>query len=110
MSNWLTKSGLIMLFLMFSSVALALRCGNALITTGDYRTTVLKKCGEPDDRISYTREVGAAQRVVKGKEEYYTHTIYVEEWIYDRGPQDFVYSVKIENGRVISVESEKEFF
>lgn len=80
--------------------ALALRCGNQLVTIGDSKVEVLAKCGEPmlkDQREEWREEVdGTTKRRV---------TTTVDEWTYNFGPGEFVQFLRFENGRVVEVTS-----
>lgn len=94
------------------------RCGNDLVSPGDSVEDVLLRCGEP----SYRHATGARgrSRTIKRKNggasgDESTHgslsskrkrtvsrTVYEEEvaetWYYNRGPDDFVYSLHFEGG------------
>lgn len=72
------------------------RCKNGLVSRNDTMAEVIKKCGQP----SLTN---------KREETYYRSgalIIYtVEEWTYNEGPNEFMYLLRFENGRVARIES-----
>jgi hypothetical protein len=57
----------------------AMRCGNALVLTGDQQVEVLGKCGEPD-------------------------FITVEGWAYNFGPDQFIHYLRFASGRLTAIE------
>ena len=83
----------------------ALRCGSALVSTGERKMEVLSKCGDPsniDRRTEYliigagppglinTPPVGQVGQVYLPVE--------VEEWTYNFGPHQFMQLLRFENG------------
>jgi hypothetical protein len=72
--------------------ALALRCGGSLVSVGDVRLEVAAKCGEPSEKTLYyeERKIGRSTRIVP-----------VEVWIYNFGPQRFVYFLTFEKGKLV---------
>ncbi|MFW6324218.1 MAG: DUF2845 domain-containing protein [Desulfovibrionales bacterium] len=84
--------GMILSFIAFRPEAVhAFRCGNELIRQGDTRLFVLKHCGEPADRLAYVVEKKRNHTVIK---------VFMEEWTYNLGPQEFLYILTFANGRV----------
>ncbi len=80
------------------------RCGK-MLDIGDRKIEVLIKCGEPtlkDVRI----EERVDERFDKDNNIHEDRTVEVttEEWSYNFGPHSFLQFIKIENGRVISIE------
>jgi hypothetical protein len=67
------------------------RCGSTLIELGESNYRVLDKCGLP----SAKEGVGAASS--------YASPPGVETWIYNRGPTDFVYRLKFQDGSLVNI-------
>ena len=86
----LPLSALVLFWLIFSaSGALSFYCGNYLVSEGDTMAEVLLKCGEP-----FFKD----QHVEKEREDDRTVYVVVDEWIYNFGPQDWLYSLTFRNG------------
>jgi hypothetical protein len=77
-----------------------MRCSNGIVSINDTMPEVVKKCGPPvfQDRRDETRSFG--QRHDRTYE-----TITVDSWTYNFGPQEFMYEVTFQNGRVARIES-----
>lgn len=77
-----------------------MRCRNGIVSIGDTMPDVIKKCGSPafQDRREETSSYGSRH----GRS---YETVTVDEWTYNFGPQEFVYSVTFRNGRVAKIES-----
>lgn len=76
-----------------------LRCGSALISTGDLASEIRDKCGEPfsADLLGY-REV----RDYYG----YISEVAIEEWVY--GPRSgMYYFLRLEGNRLVRIESKR---
>lgn len=92
------------LMLIFSSPALAMRCNQYLVYEGDTKYIVLKKCGEPLSKDVYSdpeilfNAYGVPFGVADG--------VY-EVWTYQRSPNEFLYEVLFENGRVRSISANR---
>lgn len=103
--------------LLLAAVAQALdtdfRCGNEIISVGDRKFDVLRKCGEPvnvDVRQEIrTRTLGP---VVFGPEKriqvypapfQVDELVTVEEWEYNSGPSKFIRYLTFENGSLVSI-------
>jgi hypothetical protein len=71
-------------------------CRNGIASKGDLIVEVLKKCGQPAQK--YQRE--ETRIVTKG-----ISIVTVDEWIFNFGPNEFMYSLRFENGRVARIES-----
>jgi hypothetical protein len=104
-----TSALALLLFLLFSHSAYALRCGHALVQVGDRKHDVVKKCGKPDaiDEHSEVRAVqnsatiasGYSNNALKFGQRYYGQIdISVEEWTYDFGRSRFQQLLRFENG------------
>jgi hypothetical protein len=108
-----TLISIIILLLAFSQVRAAdLRCGTRIITPGDRKYDVLRKCGEPSnvtswDEIRTKKEFGAGvldpdpgfRRWPLLVEELVT----IEEWEYNLGPNQFIRYLVFENNRLIRI-------
>ena len=107
---------LILLFGMVES-ALALRCGNKLVSEGDYIEEVRVRCGDPIAIDTYTIlrdqrfSSSGHYRLIKHdnlhsdraiNHNIVTHTIqievFVEEWVYNFGPRRLLRRLHFENG------------
>lgn len=86
------------------------RCRGRLVSKGDGKYEVQKKCGEPDAVTQRTdkrklrervrRWIGNVMEEVTEEREV---EIVVQEWTYDLGPERFVRVVDFENDRVVAV-------
>lgn len=69
------------------------RCAKGLATIGDTKVEVLQECGKPMLKQRVYKSVRGTRR-------------YVEEWIYNFGPNEFMQAVNFDRyGKVISVDS-----
>jgi hypothetical protein len=77
----------------------ALDCTGGIISVGDSRFDLVKKCGEPDFKDSHDEEFfehygrGVGRKVI----------ITVEEWTYNFGPSQFMRIVILKNGKVADI-------
>jgi hypothetical protein len=71
-------------------------CRNGIVSKGETMPEVVNKCGPPsfNDRHQESR-----------LDEDATIIITVDDWIYNFGPNEFMYSIRFENGRVKKIES-----
>jgi hypothetical protein len=81
---------------------------------GDSRYEVLRKCGEPSWRDAWEEE--RLERVggipyFDGSPYYASRVpflanvhVWVEEWVYNRGPSRFIRVLRFENNRLIDIE------
>lgn len=90
---------LIFVVCVAASSAHAMRCGNDLVFEGDHLVDVLNKCGEPvfvtersELLVTQVHHQLVAAGVVK--------PIVITEWVYDRGPNQFLRLVMFRNGVV----------
>ena len=74
-------------------------CGGRTISTGETKSDILTKCGEPFYRTSHDEEL----RVPTGGTGYRDVIVTVEEWTYNFGPQRFMRIITFRNGKVIDV-------
>lgn len=77
----------------------AFYCGNTLVSVGDRREDVLRKCGEPDQRTVLEEErffrIPSDRRLIGILQE-----VEVEKWTYNLGPYRFIRVLRFENGRL----------
>jgi hypothetical protein len=104
---------MIVMLLVFSQVTAAdLRCGTRIITLGERKYDVLRKCGEPSnvtswDEIRTKKEFGTGvldpdpgfRRWPLWVEELVT----IEEWEYNFGSNQFIRYLVFENNRLIRI-------
>ena len=103
---------LILLLLVASSVSASdFRCGSHIISPGDRKFDVLRKCGNPDN-IEAREEVrikrGLGTYVFLPGEEppgflFAKELVTVEEWEYNLGPGRFIRYLTFEKGRLIKI-------
>jgi hypothetical protein len=83
------------------------RCGSKLVMTGDTKTDVVSKCGEPARRENVVRSTAVKKSAKKsgkksskksgGKGTKVEERSRVDEqWTYNLGPQDFIYVLSFE--------------
>ncbi|MDJ0926455.1 MAG: DUF2845 domain-containing protein [Gammaproteobacteria bacterium] len=107
-----------LVFLCLAEPALALRCGNKLVSTGDPKAKILRFCGEPVsvERRSiirggiprYSSSVRTHGSRYESSSELLINThsyveVSVEEWTYNFGPRRLMRVVIFENGLVRKV-------
>ena len=103
---------LIFLFLAASDViASDFRCGSEIISLGDRKYDVLRKCGNPDnvevwEEVGIKRDLGS-RLFLPGEEPpgfpFAKVLVTVEEWEYNFGPGRFIRYLRFENGRLIKI-------
>jgi len=84
------------------------RCGNEIISVGDRKFDVLRKCGEPSNvevrQEIRTRNLGS---VVLGPEKriqiLVDELVTIEEWEYNSGPTKFIRYLTFENSFLVSI-------
>jgi hypothetical protein len=72
-----------------------MRCDQRLVRVGDSEAIVLARCGTPtaaDTERTNRRDHGAIRRCV------------IDRWTYDRGPSDFVRTLRFEDGVLANVD------
>ncbi len=75
-------------------------CRDGIVSKGDVMAEVVKKCGPPTFQ-SQRQET----RLDDTKESRTITTITIDEWTYNFGPNEFMYNLRFENGRVMKIES-----
>ncbi len=89
-----------------AALAESLRCQNGIAAEGDSRIALAYKCGQPALRDNYCAPVyyrGSAYSVPDPVASLSVPCIYTEEWLYERGPGEFVAVVRIRGGKVQSI-------
>jgi hypothetical protein len=87
----------------------AMRCGDKLIQVGESMAGVKANCGGPTDVqhstvvSASTTGIGAGTRSTSGAE------IPVETWTYNRGPDQFMMSIRFMDGKVVAIETLHEY-
>ncbi len=88
----------------------AMRCGSHLVLRGDLQARVHALCGTPlqvQKRVEYrvvrsvVRYPGAHVRGAHIVEQ--SVPVMIEEWVYNRGPSQFMRIVTFENGRIVRI-------
>lgn len=113
----------LMLFLLFYPLSAqayrqfhdSFRCGTQLVSIGDSKYEVLRRCGEPtwvevreEERVSrdtynpylFDGETRRYRAPLLTKEK-----VIIEEWTYNLGSNHFIRYLTFENGRLVSIES-----
>ena len=79
----------------------SMRCARGIVSIGDTAAEVLGKCGEPAYAAQRTdKRLGDRWKGYRGGA-----FVAVDDWTYNFGPNEFMYRVIIENGRVARIES-----
>ncbi len=95
-----------LLGLLPAAAAETLRCNGLSAAEGDSRLSVLYKCGQPLLADAYCAPVyhaGTLQQVPLPFAGAFVACQPVEEWLYDRGPGNFVATVRFRAGVVQSI-------
>lgn len=98
--------GVIAMLTMSQSHAEALRCSGGSVYEGDSRVSVLYKCGQPTLKDSFCAPVYLGQSPEPVPEPFaraYVPCQPIDEWVYDRGPGNFVATVRFRAGTVTSI-------
>jgi hypothetical protein len=109
---------LLLAALLLSTDALAMRCGNKLISKGDTQAKVLKYCGEP---IQKTQRLGLRSGVYRSgvagyadadgyfnRGYYYPYgqsEVLLEDWVFNFGPYQLMRRVTFADGFVEDIET-----
>jgi hypothetical protein len=111
---WITCMMMVTLLLAAVSHGMAsdFSCGSKIITIGDYRYDVLRKCGEPS-HVEVWEEVRLRGDFGPGLFEtrigfhrsplFLTGPVTVEEWVYNLGSNRFIRYLRFENSRLIRI-------
>lgn len=91
------------LFIMIASMcgdAFAFYCGNEIVAKGDTTGEVVLKCGDPSWKYQHT------EKIVEGQDTGFEvrNTVIIDEWLYNRGPLEFMRFLKFRNGRLNDID------
>jgi hypothetical protein len=89
-------------------------CESKIITIGDYKYDVLRKCGEPShvevwEEVRIKRDFSSGPGLLETGIGLYrsplflTRSVTVEEWIYNLGSNRFIRYLRFENGRLTRI-------
>jgi hypothetical protein len=81
------------------------RCGNDLVASGDMRSKVLARCGQPGD-VTQTTAWRTPVLWYAGRRAVYGSgwiEIPVEIWVYNTGPSNLMRELRFESGTLVSV-------
>ncbi|MFB3885011.1 MAG: DUF2845 domain-containing protein [Thermodesulfobacteriota bacterium] len=87
-------------------------CGSKIVSTGDRKFDVLRKCGEPAhiearEEVRIKRDFGPLFSVPEGESGrsplLVKELVAVEEWEYNLGPGRFIRYLRFENGILVSI-------
>jgi hypothetical protein len=100
----LAAAALAAMLLLASAPAHAFRCGTRIITRGDHADKLLHYCGEP---ASVQTRLAQRSLVTEDRRHIYipglVEDVLVEEWTYNRGPNQLMRLVRLENGFVVEI-------
>ncbi len=87
--------------LLVSQTSYAFRCGSDLITEGDSKISVLKKCGDPSWIDRWLEEI------VDLPDTNFEHRItrINERWVYNPGPTQFLRIITFKDSKVLSIDT-----
>jgi hypothetical protein len=85
----------------------SIRCGSTFVMEGASKYEVLSKCGEPNMK-EVVGATGGGVLQGRGHKRRHSHndssaSLVIEEWTYDKGPTDFVYTLVFEGSRLSAV-------
>lgn len=94
------------------------RCGTRIISEGDRKFDVLKKCGEPTDQSrrvekrikrDFYRDLFPARELRESEKyrepRFVEEIIEIDEWIYNFGSTQFIRYLTFENGILVRIET-----
>lgn len=84
--------------------ALAFRCGNGLVTTGDTKSKVRMTCGNPTSKETRCKNKWAT--TTKSGKTKTKCDEKVEVWYYNCGDNDFVYALSFEDNTLIAEDTQ----
>jgi hypothetical protein len=118
---FLLLSMAMMVLLTAAGVAISadtMRCGTRLIIIGDPADKLLTECGSPTTVDEWEEERVYHFRTPPHPDQFRTYEHYekgyrvrkfvkVELWTYNHGPNRFIEYVRIENGKIVKIETGK---
>ena len=112
--TWISTMMMVTLLLAATSHVMAsdFSCNSKIVTIGDYKYDVLRKCGEPS-HVEVWEEVRIRRDLSPGLLEtgiglyrtplYLPGPVTVEEWVYNLGSNRFIRYLRFENGRLAKI-------
>lgn len=104
-TKYFSCSLVMVLILAYANTSWALRCGRKIVSIGDHKIDVQKKCGLPVLTERRTKIVGETLHhpgrtldIEKYRE------IVVDEWTYNFGSRNFMQLLRFENGFLTEIE------
>lgn len=93
------------LLLPLSASAEYLRCKNEAVNVGDTRSALLLRCGEPAIKDSFCKPVEPTPGATAGNGVVVVvpSCRNVDEWTYNPGPGQFMTTLQIDGGKVVSI-------
>ena len=86
-----------------------MRCGDRLIQVGESMAGVKATCGSPTD-VQHSTVVSATTTGIDAGTRSTTGTeIPVETWTYNRGPDQFIVSIRFVDGKVVAIDTLHEY-
>lgn len=80
-----------------------MRCGSKLVRVGDTKVDIRAKCGEPALRESIVRSHSVKKSKSKRGSAVEDRSRADDQWTYDLGPQDFIYTLTFEGVELKSI-------
>ncbi|MDB4987119.1 MAG: hypothetical protein JWN04_2297 [Myxococcaceae bacterium] len=101
--SWSFALGIVGLLTPLGAHADAMRCGRGLVKDDTPLAVVQSTCGAPSEAVH--RVEHRAWPVVRkdGSAYVITEDVVVDQWTYDFGPNEWVYSLTFENGRMVAM-------
>ena len=111
---WFSCILVLSLLLIVGSEVMAsdLRCGSKIITVGNYKYDVLRRCGEPAhvetwEEVRFKRDFGSGlfgeEKILHLRPLLVEELVTIEEWEYNLGPNTFIRYLRFENGRLTRI-------
>ena len=86
-----------------------MRCGNGLVEVGKSMATVQALCGSPAD-VQHSVAVNATSTPgAGGTRDTVGAEVPVETWTYNRGPNQFLVSIRFMDGKVVAIDTLHEY-
>ncbi|OGP72704.1 MAG: hypothetical protein A2V86_12075 [Deltaproteobacteria bacterium RBG_16_49_23] len=107
---WIILLAVFLFLTLGDAIASELRCGSRLVSIGDHRYDVLRKCGEPVN-VETWEEVRIRRGLLLSfpltpEQEIFLQSplarelVTIEEWQYNFGQSQFIRYLRFENGRL----------
>ncbi len=92
------------LLLLASTNNYAMRCAFGLISSGDLKYDVERKCGQPLSKDAWTESTLLYDPWGFPNGE---HTVTYERWVYQRSSADFRYELIFDGGRIMEIRTNR---